>query len=374
MNKKNLLVCIITAVCSIAMFGMEKEYLPKRRYLTNENDIPGEYVKILEQEGLPKKALNAYVITNPRVLKSIENSSDKVIGKVGQHYMNKHDNLSEITSDPQEHGKSLVGLANSPSKKIAGKSSFIIGSANPTNSIYKYGNYESVVVGEDDTDLSNQLYTAMTSTSPVKEKKEVILKTPEKNTVYSSRKVDLNKSRSERINTVAEREGSRGKILASSMSFNDDLLAAALINAANKKVNTQLILDRASMTNLPLLETMRAAGVNMFMHNPAGQYRRLMHNKSLITNNLFEITTGNFTQEGNDQNNISTYFVDDAQLRTDAEKDYERVKKACIPFDQAVPLFQKAQEQKQEKKKVLKRVSSFDVIENIDPQIKKIKK
>jgi hypothetical protein len=343
MNKKGILLSLISLYSIAPAYGMNLKKGPTTRFVTNKDDIPGKIVDFLENKENKNIAMNALVITNPRVIKAINDRKNSVTGRVGGHYMTDFSKVPGLTRDANEHGKNFCSEENC-----------LVSTANPSNSIYEHGNKEAMVIVEGDPDLAKTMYKQMTSTSPIKENKNIVNTTPKKNESFSSRKTRLNASRAKRILNVANRGNKNSFVYARTMNINDQDMTNALATAAKNDVDTRLLVNKSSLTKngLPLLHKMHNAGVKIHVFDPQEEKRSIMHVKDIVTNKLYIIGNANYTEEGDKLNNNDTYFPNDKKLIKAAKKDFKKVEKESVPFKNAIELSKAVQEKKAAKRKL----------------------
>lgn len=327
------------------------------RFLSSKNDLPYVLRDAYKDSELKTYKVDAFVLSQKDVINAMNEaveSGDSVDLSVGGHHQNKMDQykVTTVRRDKNMHGKNIVGLDISPSKGEPKKALFITGSANPTDAIWPTGNIESVVEVKGDIALAKKAYKLMRSDSLVTDK-EIVQSTPTKRDVYSSRKTALNKSRAERVLTVAHDTGDDRIAWASTMNINDQDMSNALCDAAKSGADTRLIVHKTALTRngLPLLNKMAEAGVQVFVFYPSDDSRKIQHKKELIRKDLYITSNANFTDEGDSQQNLETYFPDDKQLIESAKKDFERVQADCVPLEKARELFEVTRAKAAEKKK-----------------------
>ena len=153
------------------------------------------------------------------------------------------------------------------------------------------------------------------------------------------------------------------------MNFNDKDMANALSQAAKSGADTRLVVNKTALTKygIPLLKQMAQDGVQVYVFYPAQGSRLIQHKKELIRNDLYVISNANFTDEGDSQRNLETYFPGDAQLVADAKVDFERVQNRCVSWEKALELYEADKEKaakKKKKDKDLKKRKASDQGEN----------
>lgn len=342
MNKNHSMCLILSLFLIHIAHGMDKKI--KLSLFTNEDDLPGKMVNFLENKKNEQIAVNSLLISNQRVIKAIAEREDSVTGRIGGHYMTEFNKIPGLKKDITEHGKNFCS-----------KNNCLVSTANASNSIYTHGNKEMMVQVEGDTDLSTTMYKQMTSQSPAKTVKAIINKTPAKNTSFSSRNTELNESRAQRITNLVQRHKKEPKkntyVNAMVMNLTDKTMANALQESAKNNIRTKLLVNKSSLTknSTPLLQAIQDAGGDVRVYDPQESKRSILHTKMLLTPQLFILSNANFTPEGDNQNNIETYFPNNKKLIRAAKKNFKKIEKECTPLTESLELH--------EDKKIIKKAT-----------------
>jgi hypothetical protein len=340
--------------------GVENEVTtPTISFFSNKDNIPYHMRDAYNDAAYHNYMVESFVYNQSMVIdamnKSVTDRNAKVELAVGGHCHNKMErySVSSIKRDTNLHGKNLVAFDCSPSKQEPKKSLLITGSANATDAIWPNGNAEVVVVVEDDHELAKEACRLVRSNSFIDDK-DIVKITPTKSTIFTSFKVDLNKSRAQRIDNVAKRDGDDRIVWASTMNINDTTITNALCNAAESGVDTRLTVHKTALTKngIPLLRQAQDKGVKVNVFSPEEGSRIIHHKKDLITNDLYIISNANFTDEGDKQKNLETYFPKNKELIEQAKQDYERVQAQCTSLEKALEQQAVVAQKKEEKKKI----------------------
>lgn len=328
------------------------------RFLTPKDNLPYVMRDAYKEPGLKNYKVDAFVFSQKGVIDAMNDAvadrGAEVDLYVGIHHQNKMDAYkpTKVKRCKNMHGKSIVGLDCSPSKGEPKEALFIMGSPNFSDAVWPTGNQEVMVEVKGDVPLTKKAYQLIRSNSLVTDK-EIIQNTPTKRDVYSSKKTALNKSRAQRVLTVADSTDADRIAWASTMNFNDDDMADALSKAAESGADTRLIVNKSALTKngIPLLKKMHEDGVKISVFYPQDGSRRIQHSKELIRKDLYVISNANFTDEGDFQKNLETYFPSDKKLIADAKVNFERVEQECVTLDKALELLEVTKAKTAEKNK-----------------------
>lgn len=352
--------------------------VPVISFLSNKDAIPYHMSNVYKNDDYNNYVMESFVCNQPTVIESMNSAVERgatVNLTVGSHSSNKMDayKVSYVKRDKNIHCKNIVAFDCSPSKQEPTKSFIMTGSANATDAIWPNGNTEAVVVVENDHELAKQTYN-LTRSFSFSDDKNVVKITPTKNMVFSSYKTKLNESRAQRVNNVAQRDGDDRIAWASTMNINDAGMVNALCNAAENGVDTRLTVHKTALTKngTPLLQKAEEKGVKVNVFFPEEGSRIIHHKKDLITKDLYVSTNANFTDEGDKQKNLETYFPGNTLLVDKAKQDFERVEKTCISLDKALELHVTIQQKKEEKRK--QQADNKKLANAQTPKNKKLKK
>jgi len=335
----------------------EKEY-GSTRFFSSIDNIPYVLRDAYKDKDLKNYTSQAFVFSQDGVIGAMNKAvlrGATVNLSVGIHHQNKMGRYEATTTSCSKdmHGKNIAGLECSPSKGESTKAVFITGSANPSDAIWPTGNMEAVVEVRGDVELTQKACRLMRDDS-LTAHKGVVLNTPDKREVYSSQNILLNESRALRVRSVAKESGDDRIVWASTMNINDQAMTDALCEASQSGADTRLVVNKSALTKkgIPLVKKMADSGVNVKVFYPVDGSRIIQHKKELIRNDLYVISNANFTDEGDSQKNLETYFPCDTQLISDAKIDFERVEKKCVTLEKALELLAVTNEKKAEKKKI----------------------
>ncbi len=325
------------------------------RFLTPKDNLPYVMRDAYKEPGLKNYKVDAFVFSQIGVIGAMNDAVGRgavVDLSVGIHHQNKMNQykVTTIRQDKAVHGKNIAALDMSPSKGEPKEALFITGSANPTDAVWPTGNQEVIVEVKGDVQLTTKAYQLMRSNSLVAEK-NILLYTPDKRDVYSSQNTALNKSRAKRILTVADSTDNDRILWLSTMNFNDQDMADALSKTAESGADTRLTVNKTALTKhgIPLLKDMADKGVKVRVFYPNDGSRKIQHTKELIRNDLYVVSNANFTDEGDSQKNLETYFPHDEQLINYAKQEFERFQEECVTLDKALTLLKETAEKKKAK-------------------------
>ena len=315
----------------------------------------------------------------------------KVSLEVGPHGCNKMNNfdVTAVRRSTEMHAKITTALDSSPSKKTPTKGSFLLSSANDTNNGWKNDltkpnvryNCEAGILVKNNIKLAEQAYEMAKSTSPMKpiDKRNVILVTPEKVTLYNSKHTRLNESWAKRLYNLADDNSDNRSAYLRTMNINNRDIVDASIKAKNSGATVEWQVHNTALTKHgePLLTELSNAGIPVHVFNP-GNSRAIQHVKDMLIKNGEEKQTyfnsnANFTKEGDSEVNFAICIPNNKKVALDAEKDFERNKIRCVPLAKALEL----KKDKQEKDKAKKELTKKRELENSgakEPETKKPKK
>jgi hypothetical protein len=135
------------------------------------------------------------------------------------------------------------------------------------------------------------------------------------------------------------------------MNLTDKTMANALQESAKNNIRTKLLVNKSSLTknSTPLLQAIQDAGGDVRVYDPQESKRSILHTKMLLTPQLFILSNANFTPEGDNQNNIETYFPNNKKLIRAAKKNFKKIEKECTPLTESLELH--------EDKKIIKKAT-----------------
>ena len=337
---------------------------------TNKNDIPYMYRDALNDSQYSSYTMRSFVFTQDAVIKAAKAAieSNKSINiAVGAHNHNKITALPKNTQiNPNEHRKSMVAFAESPSKKQNQNSAnpclIINGSANVSNNAWPARNDEAILVIKNNEELALQMRNAMLSNSPIKKIKEIVQTTPQKTKAYNSKTSDLNALNAHRILNVAQSTNEDRFAFTRTMNINDKEIAKSLRKSAQSGADTRLIVHKSALTKkgISLLQKMKQDGVKVMVFYPSSEKSVIMHVKDIITNTSYTNSTANFTKEGNEQDNITLIVPHNNEIITQAKNHFQEVENKCISLKNALKLYE-AHKKEKKKKQEKKRKASTDL-------------
>src|SRR5579863_4113615 len=352
MNKKQLFSFLLLFIGMTPLLGMEIT----THYYDNNDNLPGRMQSLLNDPLFDEFGVNLYVASHKNIIntmKELPKRGATITGTFGKHY--KNDDISHIhglSFEEDEHGKYWRAKGTDSEGKEHTKC--LITKAHPTYNAYR--NHDSMIEVENDPDFFDQIEYTMNSYSPVK-KKQKIDNTPIKNSAYSSLKYNINKSLAKRIDNIANNKDDDRKLEMATMNLTDKITANSLTNAAKKGVNVALLVNKSALTkkSIPLFKKIEKAGGHVSVFDPEDKQHRILHlgttriataKKCLVIH-----STGNLTEEGNEQHNILSMFPNNLPLNTASAQHFEKVKKECTPLEEAIPLFEANKENKIQKRK-----------------------
>lgn len=391
MNKKAAFLSLFAQFFALSLVGMNKRPIaPSIEFITNVStsktsgsDFPYIARDIFNNEKYTSFACGSFAYNADSIIKAMNNAvteDAQVHLIVGPHACNKM-NLYTVTTaqrDPNAHLKVVVGLTDSPSKKIPTEGTVLLGSANLTNQTWK-NNIQASSIRHNcetgllikDAQLAKQAYQMVKSDSPMKpdNKKRSIQITPTKPTIVSSKHTRLNKSWRLRLDSLATNTSKNRSALIRTMNVNDEPLIDSSIAAQKSGARIEWIVNHTTLTSngIPLLKKLTAANVNVHVYYPTEGSRSIQHAKDIIIKkgkkSTYINSNGNFTNEGDDQLNLAAIIPNDNTIITDATNDFNNVKSKCISLKKALKL------KKQDIKKAKKRKA--EALEKKKPAKKK---
>jgi hypothetical protein len=384
MNRSNVRLIVPKQATNHALFHPDNKENGTITFLSNANhDFPYIVRDIFNDEELNHFTCRQFVYNAKEPIAAMNNAVEKRNAKVhltvGAHCQNNM-NLYTTTTlqrNPEDHEKITTGLTYSPSKMSPSKatqqkSTLWIGSGNTTNNTWHNDltkdtvrhNFETGLLVKGDRELVTQSYLMTQSQSPMKPKNEknVILNTPEKPTIYSSKHTELNKSWTQRLHNLAEDKSDNRSGLIRTMNVNDEEMIDASIEAKKSGAHVEWIVNHTALTKngAPLLQKLNAADIPVHVFYPTNGSHACHHSKNMTIikgNTSMHIeSNGNFTDEGDRQINAALIVPNNKQVTNDATIDFNLVTKKCIPLPKALDLKQKdiaAQQEKRMHKRTL---------------------
>ena len=332
-------------------------------FKTNKNDIPYVYRDTFNDPTYVSYTMRAFVLCEKSTIDAMNTAKQSpkkasINISVGPHFQNKLASLpTGTTKDKDEHRKTLVAFEQSPSKKTNpddyNQSIVISGSANISHNVWPNGNDEAILIIKNNEELALEIRTLLLSSSPQKNQKDTVHTTPEKIKAFGSKKHDLNDINAQRILNAANSSTDDHFVYTRTMNINDKNIEEALKKAAESGADTRIIVHKTALTKngIPILKSLNEAGVHVSIHYPEKGKTNIMHVKDVITPTSYTNSTANFTQEGNDQNNVTIIVPNNKEIITAAKDHFAAVEKKCIPLKIALKLYEEEKKQKEEEKK-----------------------
>lgn len=289
------------------------------------------------------------VFTNQQVANTLKKAHDNgahIEGTVGAHWCNKNmetffdENNINVSKAPQNHLKIFGMSEKDPRLGSPGKCSLYEGSANPTQ--YAYHNFETVIQTKNDKPFfmqhfKNHINALEDKTNVVdihdSTEKKVLKFTPQKeNTAFGSHENALNASKVIRIQNLIKSKNEQRTLYITSMNWNSVAMTQALIDAHNDGVTIYVILNRSALEGKgkEQLAQMHKAQVPIYIYDSGENKRTIQHSKVMVRidgpNYLVVNSTANVTPEGDNENNVDSYYPDSQSIG----------KEICVELDKLI--------------------------------------
>ncbi len=229
-----------------------------------------------------------------------------------------------------------------------GKCTIYVGSHN--NSYVAPNHYEDMVSYHDQEAFikaywEQQLQGAADDDADTTTKKAPLFKTPGKRSMTSTRDVDSNQSKAERILTLNTSSNASDMLDITSLTFNEESIVNAVqeVKKSRPSLPIRCIFDRLALTNGHLLDRLQEAGAQVHIYNPDaaekvfGKFPALQHRKTILRrlngDPLTVVSTGNLTSNSNNELNHDSWHPMDPKMFDTYKNAHDELIKECESYE-----------------------------------------